>query len=131
MGFLIRMLGFVVALCVALPMPWKVRVWLAALLESLLAMLLKLAPSIYRFVIGENQRHGMGKQRSREMESIMELEIVLKEIERLGIRPETVKDVLQDLRSAGTANIDLPRGLAIAVLGEAETKRLLNRIVAF
>lgn len=73
----------------------------------------------------------MGKQHEGEMESIMGMEMVLREIERRKINAREVKAVLDEARTAGIKDIDLFRFLGERLLGDDDAHRLLKRIIAF
>jgi hypothetical protein len=122
--------GSIVGLMASLPWPWRVRVFIAKMIQQSLRVLLAWYPGLYRFVIGENTRYGMGKQQDGEMESIMGMEMVVCEAERRGVSPERIKVVLDDARAAGVKDVDLFRFLCERLFGE-EAHSLLKRIVAF
>ena len=131
MRLLIRIFGSLVGLFVSLPMPWKVRVEVASILEDILAFLLKFAPSIYGFIIDDNIKFGMGKQHNGEMESIMALEIVVQEMEKQQVEPEAIKLVLNEAKAEKINNCELPKYLATRFFGSQRANILLDRIIAF
>jgi len=128
---IIKYLGSLVGLVASLPLPWKVRVWVAMLIEKALSLILAYYPQVYQFIIGENKRYGMGKQREGEMESIMGMETILREFESLGIAPARVREIFDEAERTRIDLIDLPRFLGNKLLGQKDTDRLLHRIVAF
>ena len=131
MRSLILICGSIVGLTASLPWPWKVRVVMAHAIQQILRALLACYPGLYRVIIHENRRYGMGKQQDEEMESIMGMEIVVREIERREPNAEQIKAILDEARAAGIQDVKLFRFLGERLLGEEEGHRLLKRIVAF
>jgi len=128
---IIRFLGSLVGLTASLPLPWKVRVWMAFAMEKVLSLILAYFPQVYKVIIGANKRYGMGKQREGEMESIMGMEVIVREIERRGITPVRIKAILNGAKREKIDPIDLPRFLGNQLLGQKYTDHILDRIVAF
>lgn len=127
---LVLMCGSIVGLTASLPWPWKVRVLMARTIQQTLRALLAWHPGLYRIIIGENRRYGMGKQQDGEMESIMGMEVLVRELERRGIAPARIKTVIEEARAAGINDLELCRFLGERLLGE-DADSLLKRIVSF
>jgi hypothetical protein len=87
--------------------------------------------SIYRFVINRNRQFGMGKQDHGEMQSIHALKIVLKEIERRGIRPASVREVMTRAEAEAVPPVALPAYLGSHLLGAEDTDRLVRHLPGY
>lgn len=131
MGYIIRILGTIVGFIIALPLPWKARVLFARLLQISLSILLAHVPKIYDFVIGENRRHNMGKQNKGEMQSIMAMECVLREIEVRHIEAEYLKCILERAEIQNISETEFGVFIGENVLGIQDTNKLIDKIIAF
>lgn len=131
MGFIVRVLGSIVGMISSLPMPWKLRVGLAAFLDKTLSLILRIFPQIYQFIIGQNRRYEMGKQHYGEMQSIMEMEVLMRELDAQGVTPEQLKTTISKAEEENIGNIEFPRFIAKEIFGEERTKQFFHRLSAF
>ncbi|HKH47254.1 MAG TPA: hypothetical protein VKM72_21580 [Thermoanaerobaculia bacterium] len=125
----VRILGTIESLIASLPMPWRTRMWIGGILGRIMALVFDNVPGIYRYLINENRRFGMGKSEHGEMQSIRALNKVLRELEKRGVPPAQVRDALDRAASQGVANVQLPRFLSAQILGESETNLIFRAYV--
>ena len=130
MKYSIRLLGIMVALVISLPLPWKARVLVAKMLHVMMSFLLAHIPQIYESVIAENRRHRMGKQNSGEMQSIMALEMVLRELEARNFQPEALRYTIMEAEKNNIGNDNLAEYICDNTLGSHETKKILQLVIA-
>lgn len=130
-AFVIRFLGTISGLISALPMPWKVRMWMASAQGRIMRWILDHVPGVYEFVIAQNVKYGMGKQEQGEMQSIWALNRIVRQIENKAIPLSQVQQAIRVAEAQRISQVEFPRFLGHHLLGATETDRILSKFVDY
>lgn len=109
-----------------LPIPWRLRTGWMRFLYFLTSKGTLWFPGVVSWTHRQNIAYQMGKQSGEDYESIVQLEMVLKELEKLGVPPQQVKRAVEQAEAENLSYEAYGAFITQAILETAAAQQVLR-----